>query len=190
MKAIASKSAANSVYSEVKSGICKRTKLETPEVKGDIVNGKPKLTWDVVSGAKGYEIYRAVNPLDKFVYMKTTTTTVYSNSSASNGVTYYYIVRAIGETEELSSDYSEVCSIEVPASESEQFVTAYVVPISIKIYQMPSDLSEATEKLEACDLIIGGLSVTGHEHRDCFPPWLDDAGTPCYHRNTHKSQYR
>ncbi len=56
-----------------------------------------KLSWPSVSGATGYEIWRATSSSGTYTKISTTagTSTSYSNTSLTAGVTYYYTVRAL-----------------------------------------------------------------------------------------------
>ena len=106
VKAIAKNSAANSVYSEVKSRICD---LAQPEVSLSNVasSGKIKVSWKAISGAAKYEVYRATSKNGAYQLMKTTTSTSYTNTSAEAGKTYYYKVIALHEKSSANSVFSE-----------------------------------------------------------------------------------
>lgn len=52
------------------------------------------LSWKKVSGAKGYQVYRATSAKGKYKKIKTTTKTSYKNSGLSKNKSYYYKVRA------------------------------------------------------------------------------------------------
>lgn len=68
-----------------------------PVVKGgnNAATGKVTLTWDKVSGAKEYVVYRANYSNGTYTKMFTTKNTSYTNTSANAGYTYYYKVKAI-----------------------------------------------------------------------------------------------
>ena len=108
VKAIASKSAANSAYSAIKYITCD---CAQPVVKITTSSGHPKLTWAKVDGAVKYEIYRATSKTGTYTKMLTTTSTSYTNTSAKAGTTYYYKVMAIGSKSAANSAYSSVVSI-------------------------------------------------------------------------------
>ena len=57
--------------------------------------GQPALTWQAVTGAEKYEIWRATEKDGTYTRMWTTASTSYTNTTAKTGVTYYYKVRAI-----------------------------------------------------------------------------------------------
>lgn len=68
-----------------------------PVVKGgnNAATGKVTLTWDKVSGAKEYVVYRADYSNGTYIKMYTTKNTSYTNTTANAGYTYYYKVKAI-----------------------------------------------------------------------------------------------
>lgn len=53
-----------------------------------------KLTWSLVNGASGYQIYRAASSTGTFSLIKTTTSLYYTNTGLVIGRTYYYKVIA------------------------------------------------------------------------------------------------
>ena len=53
-----------------------------------------KVSWGSVSGASGYEVYRATSKDGKYTKIKSTTSKSYTNTGLSKGKTYYYKVRA------------------------------------------------------------------------------------------------
>ena len=82
---------AASDYSVSKSILCKPA---APTVSINRSNGKPKLSWKAVSGAKKYWIYRSTDGKN-FKYFDSTTKTSYTNSGAASGTKYYYRVKAV-----------------------------------------------------------------------------------------------
>ena len=103
------KTSANSAYSTPISIICHCAK---PVVKITTSNGDPKLTWNTVTGASKYEVYRATSQSGTYTKMFTTTKTSYTNTSAKAGTTYYYKVKAVSKVKtSANSAYSAVKSI-------------------------------------------------------------------------------
>ncbi len=100
--AIASKSAANSVPSAVKSGICK---LARPSVTADGVDstGMTLLTWKAVEGASEYRITRCADGADTYEPLATVTETSYVDVTGIVGTKYSYRVQAVSENPEASS---------------------------------------------------------------------------------------
>ena len=90
VKAVNANGAA-SAYSATKSV---QRKPAAPTVSIYRTNGKPKLSWKAVSGAKKYWIYRSTDG-KKFKYWDSTTRTSYTNSGAASGTKYYYRVKAV-----------------------------------------------------------------------------------------------
>ena len=106
VKAIAEKSAANSAYSEVVTRTCD---LARPKVTIKLSSkGKPALSWEKISGAVKYEVWRATSKNGTYELIKTVTGTSFTNTSATAGKTYYYKVKAIAEKSAANSAYSEV----------------------------------------------------------------------------------
>ena len=105
-------SAGESAYSNVVSG---KVKSVTPKPSAPVVkignsstSGKPMLTWNAVSGATSYKVYRATSQNGTYSLLGTVTATSYTNTGAKAGVTYYYKVKAVNSAGE--SAYSNVVS--------------------------------------------------------------------------------
>ena len=101
-----------SPYSNVVSG---KVKSVTPKPSAPVVkignsasSGKPMLTWNAVSGATSYKVYRATSQNRTYSLLGTTTATSYTNTGAKDGVTYYYKVKAVNSAGE--SAYSNIVS--------------------------------------------------------------------------------
>ncbi len=71
--------------------------LSAPTVTGgNDSQGRPTLTWNAVTGAAKYEVYRARSLNGDYIKYATVTGTSYTNTSyIENGNTYYYKVRAL-----------------------------------------------------------------------------------------------
>ena len=111
VKAISSvKSIANSALSTPVTITCRCAK---PVVKITLTQkGDPKLTWNAVTGASQYEIYRATSKNGSYTKMFTTSNLSYTNTSAKAGTTYYYKVKAISKVKSVAnSAFSTVVSI-------------------------------------------------------------------------------
>ena len=105
-------SVGESAYSNIVSG---KVKSVTPEPSAPVVkignsasSGKPMLTWNAVSGATSYKVYRATSKSGTYSLLGTVTTTSYTNTGAKAGMTYYYKVKAVNSAGE--SAYSNVVS--------------------------------------------------------------------------------
>ena len=101
-----------SPYSNIVSGQVKSVtpKLSAPVVKigHSAASGKPMLTWNAVSGATSYKVYRATSQNGTYSLLGTVTATSYTNTGAKAGTTYYYKVKAVNSAGE--SAYSNVVS--------------------------------------------------------------------------------
>ncbi|SFJ30466.1 Fibronectin type III domain-containing protein [Terrisporobacter glycolicus] len=74
-----------------------------------------KVTWSKVSGASGYEVYRATSKTGKYSLKKTVksgSTLSYSNTGLTTGKTYYYKVRAykVVDGKKQYGNFSQVVS--------------------------------------------------------------------------------
>ena len=101
-----------SPYSNIVSG---QVKSVTPKPSAPVVkignsasSGKPMLTWNAVSGATSYKVYRATAKNGAYSLLGTVTATSYTNTGAKAGTTYYYKVKAVNSAGE--SAYSNVVS--------------------------------------------------------------------------------
>ena len=79
-----------SAYSKAKSI---KTRLAAPTVTITTVDGKPSLSWNAVTGATGYYIFRSTDGKN-YNYLTYTTKTSYINKNACIGSTSYYKVKA------------------------------------------------------------------------------------------------
>ena len=70
------------------------TTLAKPSVSITTSNGKPKITWNAVTGADKYYVYRSTDGKN-FSYWDSTTKTSYVNSGAKKNTKYYYKVKAV-----------------------------------------------------------------------------------------------
>ena len=101
-----------SPYSNIVSG---KVKSVTPKPSAPVVkignsasSGKPVLTWNAVSGATSYKVYRATSQSGTYSLLGTVTATSYTNTGAKAGTTYYYKVKAVNSAGE--SAYSNIVS--------------------------------------------------------------------------------
>ena len=81
----------------------------------DVTKNSIKIVWDEVSGASGYEVFRATSENGSYVKVGTTSNLDYTSKSVVSGKTYYYKVKAyrlIGATKTYGS-YSNVLKVTV-----------------------------------------------------------------------------
>ena len=98
-------------WSSIVSVTYKQT-LSAPTVTGgNDSQGRPTLTWKVVTGAAKYEVYRARSRSGEYIKYSTVTGTSYTNISyIENGNTYYYKVRAL-KSDGTAGAWSSIVSV-------------------------------------------------------------------------------
>ena len=102
-------SVGTSGYSNIVSGKAKTAAPAAPSVTaGNSSTGKPKLTWNAVSGATSYRVFRSESRGSGYSLLGTTTATSYTNTGAAVGKTYYYRVKAVNSVG--TSGYSNIVS--------------------------------------------------------------------------------
>ena len=71
-----------------------------PKIKGsvDAATGKPKITWNAVDGASGYEILRSTKKSGTYEVIGNAEEGEFIDTTALKGKTYYYKVVAVGES--------------------------------------------------------------------------------------------
>jgi hypothetical protein len=69
--------------------------LNAPSVTGIVAeSSSATITWEAVSGATSYKIYRSVEPYSGFTLLDTTETTSYTDNNVSSGTKYFYYITA------------------------------------------------------------------------------------------------
>ncbi|MGG0176395.1 fibronectin type III domain-containing protein [Gottfriedia acidiceleris] len=102
------------VYGNYSSVVSAKPVLSTPtSVKAASSSyNSVKTSWAAVSGASGYEVYRATSSTGTYSKVGTTTSTSFNNTGLSTNKTYYYKIksyRMLGSTK-YYSNYSSVVS--------------------------------------------------------------------------------
>jgi len=89
---------------------CAKSAPAAPVVRigNSAASGKPMLTWNAVSGATSYKVYRATSQNGTYSLLGAVTATSYTNTGAKAGTTYYYKVKAVNSAGE--SAYSNIVS--------------------------------------------------------------------------------
>ena len=94
-----------------------------------------KVSWNTVSGASGYQLYRAISPDGNYSLLKTTTAVSYTNTSLKTGTTYYYKVRAyqtVGRTK-VYGNYSIITAATPVLSSVASATASAYYPTSVKV---------------------------------------------------------
>ena len=109
VKAVHKNSSANSAHSLTANRACD---LPRPVVTVGLKNGSPRITWEKISGAEKYRVYRADSESGEYELVKTAiTASSFTDTGAEAGRTYYYKVRAIHSNSAANSAYSAIKSI-------------------------------------------------------------------------------
>ena len=108
VRAICDVDAAKAAFSSAKYRTCD---LPQPKASISTSSGKPKISWDMIPYAIGYNIYRSTSEAGPYSLIKTSTTNSYKDTKALSGNTYYYKVVAVCATLAGNSDFSKVVSI-------------------------------------------------------------------------------
>ncbi len=98
--------------SSIPSNIVSRVaKLTRPTVRVKLnADSRPLVSWNQVSGAMKYQVYRSTSQNGKYALLKTVPGTGWVDTTARPGVTYYYKVVAVGRSAEGNSNPSQ-CAI-------------------------------------------------------------------------------
>ena len=86
---------ANSAFTKELNMTCDLPQPVNVKITTSESTGKPQVSWDKVSEADKYEIWRATSKDGTYSRMYTVTGTSYTNTSAQAGKTYYYKVKAV-----------------------------------------------------------------------------------------------
>ena len=96
-------------------------------------SGKIRLTWNAVSGASSYQIYRSTSKNGTYKLVKTATGTSFTNTSAVAGKTYYYYVVAVakdGTKSAKSTVKSRTCDLAQPVISTSNVASSGKVKVS------------------------------------------------------------
>ena len=117
IKAYGADADVKSEWSNVVNRVCD---LKRPVVtlKVDTASGKPKVTFEKISGAQKYYIVRSTSEDGPFKKLATITGTSYIDKTAEVGVEYFYKVKALHTKDAADSAYStitsRICDLEKP----------------------------------------------------------------------------
>ena len=97
--------------SNYSSALSVAAKCDAPVISVEnAASGKPSVSWEKVSGAKKYTVYRATSENGKYSKLGTTTKTYYTDSKSKAGYAYFYKVIANGSKSTYDSGYSNIVS--------------------------------------------------------------------------------
>ena len=83
--------------------------LNAPVATASVTTGGVKISWNAVSGAASYDVYRSTVSGSIGSVLKNTTALFYTDSTVEDGKTYYYTVKA--KNSAGSSEYNKIITI-------------------------------------------------------------------------------
>lgn len=136
-KVRAYKTVTPSVYSGYSSVVSAKPVLATPSSAkaASSAYNSIKTSWTAVSGASGYDVYRATSSTGSYYYAGSTTSTSFNNSGLVTNTPYYYKIRAyrmIGSTKVYSNLSAVVFAKPLPSVPA-NFKAARVSSTSFKL---------------------------------------------------------
>lgn len=107
----------NKIYSNYSSVVSAKPKLSTPSITLSTSSKKATIKWKKVSGASGYELYRATSKNGKYTKIATlkNSVTSYTNSKLTSKKTYYFKLRTYRTVngKKIYSSYSSIKNIKI-----------------------------------------------------------------------------
>ncbi|WP_180247630.1 SpoIID/LytB domain-containing protein [Bacillus sp. AFS031507] len=136
-KVRAYKTVTPSAYSGYSSVVSAKPVLATPSSAkaASSAYNSIKTSWTAVSGASGYEVYRATSSTGSYYYAGSTTSTSFNNSGLVTNTPYYYKIRAyrmVGSTKVYSNLSAVVFAKPLPSVPA-NFKSARVSSTSFKL---------------------------------------------------------
>ncbi|SMQ85003.1 SpoIID/LytB domain protein [Bacillus sp. OV166] len=136
-KVRAYKTVTPSAYSGYSSVVSAKPVLATPSSAkaASSAYNSIKTSWTAVSGASGYEVYRATSSTGSYYYAGSTTSTIFNNSGLVTNTPYYYKIRAyrmVGSTKVYSNLSAVVFAKPLPSVPA-NFKAARVSSTSFKL---------------------------------------------------------
>lgn len=114
------------IYTKYPTDISATCKLETPQVKATAYHKQGTVTWDSVEGATNYFVYRSDNYGKNWKKLASVSskTLKYTDKTASYGKTYYYTVRAVRKSGDITALSSYVKNVKITCTLPTPSVTA------------------------------------------------------------------
>ncbi|NMA68871.1 MAG: cell wall-binding protein [Desulfitobacterium sp.] len=104
-------------------------------VRANMMNAKQvNLTWDTVSSAIFYSVYRSASPDGTYTGIATVNTPYYVDTSVTSGVTYYYKIQAIGASS--TSTYSNIVQVQTLLDSNQLTIPTNVVATGLSPSQI------------------------------------------------------
>ena len=194
VKAIASNTNANSALTTAQS---KRCVCATPTatVALDTNTGKPKITWNTITGAGAYEIYYSTTETGTYQLLGAVSGTSLLHTTATTGTRYYYKVQAVVYSNpSVNSGYSTPVSITASGSSSNNNNTTTTT--SKKMVVTASTLNVRSgpgTDYTVCGTVYSGDVVTVTEEQNGFSKisngWVSSSYLTPYTGSTSSTTY-
>lgn len=94
VRAYKKRSGKKNIYTKFTSCVAATPKMSAPSESVTSQNTGVTVRWTPVSGAKGYEVYRATSAKGSYSHVKTLSATSWGNTKITTNKSYYYKVRA------------------------------------------------------------------------------------------------
>ena len=147
------------VYSSYSAPFIASTKCAAPTVKVSTTNNTVKVSWNKVSGASGYRVYKSISKDGKYEAIKTITsgkTISYTDKDVKAGKTYYYKVIAYKNVDgkKVYGSYSSIKSVKINnTTSSDSFLNFQKEVVRlVKVERAKVGLKELSFNIQLCDV--------------------------------------
>ncbi len=162
VQAVTSSGKGNSLRSSALSGIPQPSEPLPLSIKLN-TKGMPYLTWNRVSGAVKYRVYRSYTKDSGYSLVTTRSSQTFCDTKAPSGVALYYRVKAVDASAAVIN-MSLTASISRSPQKKETLKTRYVALPMVKLYEAPTDNSQFI-RLGYMEQVQRGNAVFSDWHR-------------------------
>ncbi len=137
------------------------SKMSAPAVSKTSNNS---ISWNNVSGADKYEVYRGTGATGSFTKIATLKGTAYTDTSAASGKTYYYKVKAVSDLDEAAGSESTAISVTYE-TQNNPTVTRYY---GRDRYDTAIEVAKALMKTKSIDKFDNIIVADGRNYADAL----------------------
>ena len=161
IRAAHSNSAANSICSVVRDAkVFKSSGFAVSVMFGD--NSYPTFTWNKVSNATSYRVYRSFYKDKHFKLLSVENGLTYKNINIPEGLTLYYKVEAVSDSGKILAT-SKVIGITTKLTKKEELKTRYLKNYIAKIYTLPTTDSTGTRVRYMEEIKLGNAVLSSED---------------------------